>query len=97
LNRLRVQPLARADAQEAAAWYEAERPGLGVEFVLELDRAVEKVAEAPLSYAPVSGSVRRVLMRRFPYAVYFVFDRDEIEIFAILHQARAAETWQMRE
>lgn len=97
MNRLRVQPLARADAEEAVAWYDAERPGLGVEFILELDLAIEKAAENPSSYAPVTGSVRRVLMRRFPYALYFVLDGDDVEIIAILHQARSAQAWRTRE
>jgi plasmid stabilization system protein ParE len=97
LKRLRVQPLARVDAEEAAAWYDAERPGLGVEFILELDLAMEKAAENPSSFAHVAGPVRRVLMRRFPYALYFLFDGDEIEIIAILHQARSAQAWKKRE
>jgi len=96
LIRLRLQPQARLDAEQAAAWYEGERPGLGIEFTLELDIAVEKAAESPLAYAPVAGPVRRVLMRRFPYAVYFLLDGDEVEVIAILHQARAAEAWQTR-
>lgn len=96
MTLLRVQPQARLDAEHATAWYEAERPGLGIEFILELDIALERAAESPLAHAAVSGPVRRVLMRRFPYAVYFLLDRNKIEVIAILHQARAAEAWQTR-
>ena len=93
----RVQSRARQDAEYAAAWYEAERPGLGIEFLLELDVAIEKAAQAPHAFATVSGPLRRVLMRRFPYAVYFLIEGKRIEVLAILHQARAKEAWQSRD
>jgi hypothetical protein len=35
-------------------------------------------------------------MRRFPFAVYFVYERDIVEVFAVLHQHRAGLLWQSR-
>jgi len=61
LKRLRVQPQARADAEHAAAWYEAERQGLGIEFILELDIAIEKAAKTPLAYACRAASTHSTL------------------------------------
>ena len=72
MKSVNIQPRAEAEADEAAAWYEAEQPGLGIEFLLELDAAIERAAETPLAYAPVFLEARRVLTRRFPFAVYFV-------------------------
>jgi plasmid stabilization system protein ParE len=96
LKPVNVQPRAEAEADEAAAWYEAEQPGLGIEFLLELDAAIERAAETPLAYAQVFMDARRVLMRRFPFAVYFLYEHDVVEIFAILHQRRASALWQSR-
>jgi plasmid stabilization system protein ParE len=96
LRAVKIQPHAEAEADEAAAWYEAEQPGLGIEFLLELDAAIEKAAENPLAYAPVFLLARRVLTRRFPFAVYFVYDHDVVEVVAILHQRRASVLWQSR-
>jgi len=96
LKSVNVQPRAEAEADEAAAWYEEEQPGLGIEFLLELDAAIERAAESPLAYAPVFLDARRVLTRRFPFAVYFVYERDIVEVFAILHQRRATSLWQSR-
>jgi plasmid stabilization system protein ParE len=96
LKPVNIQPRAEAEADEAAAWYEAEQPGLGIEFLLELDAAIERAAEAPLAYAPVFMDARRVLTRRFPFAVYFIYEYDVVEIFAILHQRRATSLWQSR-
>jgi plasmid stabilization system protein ParE len=96
LRPVNIQPRAEAEAEEAAAWYEAEQPGLGFEFLLELDAAIERAAETPLAYAPVFMGARRVLTRRFPFAVYFICEYDVVEIFAILHQRRATSQWQPR-
>ena len=96
MKSVNVQPRAEAEADEAAAWYEAEQPGLGIEFLLELDAAIERAAETPLAYAPVFMDARRVLTRRFPFAVYFIYEYDVVEIFAILHQRRATSLWQLR-
>jgi hypothetical protein len=59
LKPVNIQPRAEAEADEAAAWYEAEQPGLGIEFLLELDAAIERAAETPLAYAPVFMDARR--------------------------------------
>ena len=96
LTRVNIQPSAEAEADEAAAWYEAQQPGLGIEFILELDAAIERAAETPLAYERIFREVRRVLLRRFPYAVYFIFEREFIEVFAVLHQQRAPSRWQSR-
>ena len=50
LNRVNIQPDAIADSEEAAGWYENQQPGLGVEFILELDAAYEKAADNPAMY-----------------------------------------------
>ena len=96
MKSVNIQPAAAAEDDEAAAWYEAEQPDLGFEFLLELDAAIERLAENPLAYAPVFLEARRVLIRRFPYAVYFTDEHEIVEVFAILHQRRAGALWQKR-
>jgi hypothetical protein len=59
LKPVNIQPRAQAEADEAAAWYEAQQPGLGIEFLLELDAAIERAAETPLAYVS-SGRASRL-------------------------------------
>lgn len=96
MTRLNVQPQASAEAYEAAARYESQRSGLGVEFVLELDAALERATESPEVYARQYRDARRVLLRRFPYAVYFVYESDVVEVIAVLHQHRDPTLWRSR-
>jgi toxin ParE1/3/4 len=59
--------LAEIELNEAAEFYEREHPGLGVAFLSEIERAVEHVIEHPEGFPRVAETVRRRLLRRFPY------------------------------
>ncbi|MBI2994238.1 MAG: type II toxin-antitoxin system RelE/ParE family toxin [Gammaproteobacteria bacterium] len=96
MNPVRFEPQAVADADAAAAWYEAQRPGLGTEFLLEIDAAVERAADAPEAYNRQYRETRRVLLRRFPYSVYFLWEGGLVKVLAILHQHRDPSIWRSR-
>ena len=87
---------ARAEFVEAAAWYEARRPGLGAEFIAEIERCVSGAAQQPELYAVVHRGLRRVVVRRFPYSVYFRLEAGRAVVFAVFHGSRDPRTWQRR-
>lgn len=78
-----------ADVIGARDWYEAQRSGLGEEFVTALDRTVSLISRLPDSFPFVHRDIRRVLLRRFPYALYYR-QRDDgtLEVIACLHTRR---------
>jgi plasmid stabilization system protein ParE len=96
LKFIRIQPRAQADAAQAMLWYEDRCPGLGAEFLLDLDQAITKAADLPLAYESLYGNVRRILTRRFPFAVYFIVQEESVEIIAIWHQQRTPGAWKSR-
>ena len=96
LNLVRIRPGATADVDDAVEWYEAQRAGLGSEFVLELDAAIERAALNPDVYAVQYQGARRVLLRRFPYSVYYLIEAGAIEVFGVLDQHRVHRAWQSR-
>jgi len=71
-QRLIVRPEAELDVSEAAGWYEHERPGLGHRFLDELGELLVRIESSPLQFPEIEKGVRRGLLRRFPYGVYFV-------------------------
>lgn len=77
--RLVLHPEASVDIIEAADWYEAKAPGLGVDLVAEVDAALAVIAEAPHTWAKWPGApeaeppFRRFLLSRFSsYAIGFL-------------------------
>ena len=91
---LRLNP--GADLVEAFAWYEGQRPGLGSEFFAEVAQVLQRIEDAPLQHAVVLEDTRRAIVRRFPYAVFFIVDPDVIAVTAVMHGKRDPKRWQMR-
>lgn len=77
MKSFQIDRAAQLEFEDAASWYEQERPGLGEEFIDEVDRVLirietkEKFVTAPIMILE-RGVVRREFVRRFPYVVIFV-------------------------
>lgn len=80
----------------AADWYDENRVGLGNELLEETDAALNIVAERPESFPIVWKDVRRVLLRRFPYAIYFKVEGKRVLVMCFVHTARSPRFWKKR-
>jgi plasmid stabilization system protein ParE len=97
-RRLIVRPEAEADITDAALWYESREPGLGLDLVSEVRATIERALKHPQKFPRIRTNppVRRVLVRRFPYRVFFIVRPDALVVFAVLHAARHDRTWMHR-
>ncbi|MXZ73267.1 MAG: type II toxin-antitoxin system RelE/ParE family toxin [Acidobacteria bacterium] len=86
---------AAAEASDALRWYESRRSGLGTEFVEAVDHTVSRIAKNPVAFPKVRGEVRRAVLSRFPYAVYFRLVGDAVVVLAVLGRQHP-ERWQSR-
>ncbi len=84
------------DVEAAFAWYEAQRTGLGLEVLDALRDTYRRILDNPRKYQVQRSGIRRALLRRFPYGVYFVIEEEQILVTAVLHAARDPEEWQKR-
>ena len=91
-----ITPEAEADLAEARAWYEGKRVGLGEEFVLCVEAGLEHIRRAPEAAPAVRPGVRRVVVRRFPYGIFYRIDPDQIAVLAVYHTRRDPRGWQSR-
>jgi plasmid stabilization system protein ParE len=87
---------ARAEFIEAAAWYESQRPDLGVDFIAEIERCLDAASERPTTYPAIHKDVRRVVANRFPFSVYFRAEERRIVVLAVFHGRRDPSIWQQR-
>jgi plasmid stabilization system protein ParE len=94
--RLVVWLRADLDIAEALEWYESRQPGLGVTFLEQLKATYDRIAASPLGYQKLRGEIRRAVIRRFPYAVYFIVEDSLIVVTAMLHLRRDPSVWQKR-
>ena len=94
--RLVFRRAAQLEFDQAAWWYDGQRPGLGVEFVGEIQRILETIAEHPAQYPITDGDVRGAFVPRFPFCVYFRVKTNHVVIVAVFHTSREPSDWQGR-
>ena len=96
MKPLIVRPLAECDLEAGRQWYEKKRRGLGSDFLLCVDDAFERIQQNPESPAIVYRGVRRVLIRRFPYIIYYRVEFDATVILGVLHGRQRSLLWKSR-
>jgi plasmid stabilization system protein ParE len=94
---VRLRPEAEQDVVEAALWYEEIESGLGAQFVDQVQATINTIAEQPSAFTDIHKSpVRRALVRRFPFGVFYQIDKDGVMVIAVLHGSRHPRTWKDR-
>ncbi len=87
-RELIVGPAAEADLQSAFEWYERQRRGLGLEFLIAIDDAYRAISQRPESFPLVLHRMRRAIINRFPYFVFYSADASLVTVHAVLHHKR---------
>ena len=94
--RVVFHALAEIELNEAAQYYQQESAGLGVSFLIEIERAVEFVREHPSGSVLVATTVRSKRVRRFPYSIIYSVRPDHVRILAVMNQRRRPFYWRDR-
>lgn len=94
--RIVFRRAAKSEFEDAAVWYDKQRPGLGEEFIIEIEESLASAAVAPQGYPVVFGDIRRTVARRFPFSVYFRVRSDTMIVLAVFHGRRNPAIWQSR-
>lgn len=93
-----AHPDVYAELEHSRVWYEERATNLGVEFLGEIDRAVETLREDPAIW-PVydeERGIRRYLVHRFPYGIVYRIGDRVIQIIAVMHLRRHPDYWRGR-
>jgi plasmid stabilization system protein ParE len=90
------RPEVREELEEAYNWYESQQPGLGDDFLDCVDEILNRICQIPESFPVVYRDVRRAVVRRFPYVVYYRIVSSRVVVTAIFHGRRAPKVWQAR-
>jgi toxin ParE1/3/4 len=94
--RLIYHPEAETELVEAGQYYERRVATLGVQFLDEADQAVSIILDAPERWNIVEEDVRRYLMPRFPYTIYYRALSEYVRILAFKHHSRHPDYWRYR-
>lgn len=94
--RVTHHPEAGTELIEAARYYEQQVRTLGATFLDEVDRTVTDILSAPHRWPVVEADIRRCMIPRFPYAIYYRTLPDELRILPFKHHSRHPKYWRKR-
>lgn len=88
---VQVRRAAELDIAEAQVWYETQQTGLDAEFRSEVSRVIDRLAGTPLIYQVVHRDIRRAIVRRFPYLVWYRVAAETVIVLACTYAGRDPE------
>jgi plasmid stabilization system protein ParE len=74
-------------------------PLVAAAFVAEVEAAVQTLLASPTRWAVIEEpQVRRYLLTRFPYSLYYRWepDQERVSIYAVMHFSRRPSYWRER-
>ncbi len=89
-------PDVQGEIDDAYRWYEQQQPGLGDDFLVAVDEVLNRISQMPEIHQVIWRDVRRGLLRRFPYGVFYRVHPDRVEVIAVQHGRRDPSRWQSR-
>ena len=96
MRTFRLLKEAEREIRSGFSFYDAQSPGLGGDFAIEVRRLCRRICEYPELGTEVLPDIRRRLVRRFPYSIYYLVEDSEIVVLAIAHQNRKPRYWTSR-
>ena len=94
--RLIIRPEAAEELKDSFLWYELQSKGLGFEFFRSIDAAFTLINRSPLLYTEIYRNIRRALIRKFPFEIFYIIDNDKIIVLAVFHAKRNPKKWKER-
>jgi len=93
MTRIEYDPDALTELRQAMTYYEGRQPGLGLDFLGEVEVVVAHAARSPATFTRHRPSGRRKARpNRFPYTVYFDEIPNGIWIAAVRRDGQN-DTW----
>jgi toxin ParE1/3/4 len=87
---------AKAEFDNAIDWYERQQLGLGPEFAERVEAVFDRISATPDMHAMVYRDVRKGLVRRFRYSIYYRVRTDRVVVLAVFHNKRNPNIWKSR-
>ncbi len=87
------KPAAQVEINDIAEYLEGQRPGFGRLFVDEIGRVEDFLRDNPELYPFVNGPIRRAVLRRFPYGLFYLVEDSQVLVLACFHLHRGPRSY----
>lgn len=80
---------AKIELLQAQEYYDHQQPGLGRDFLLEIEAAVQRIIQHPQAWRKLTPEIRGCPIERFPYRIIYHSNPDEL----LIHLHRQPNSW----
>jgi mRNA-degrading endonuclease RelE of RelBE toxin-antitoxin system len=85
--------IANTELSDAQRYYNKQQSNLGNIFKQEVYSSLLRIQEFPKAYAKTEGNIRKYLLHKFKYSIFYSIEKTNILIIAIAHQHRKPNYW----
>jgi plasmid stabilization system protein ParE len=93
---LDLHPAALAELKSAVAWYLEMNETAALNFVEEVDRAIDLVIASPVRWPRSEHGTRKFVLQRFPFAIVYREKETIVQVLAVAHGHRRPGYWKDR-
>lgn len=87
--RIEYHPSVAGELEEIRDFYESRSEGLGLDFVNEFEKQALRIVTMPERWMIVRGDIRRSMMKRFPYVIFFrLIGTGSVRVTVVKHERR---------
>jgi toxin ParE1/3/4 len=96
VKRLEIHPSALAEFKSSLLWYLERNDTAAGKFAASVDQAIGALVESPSRWPQGEYGTRKIILRRFPFAIIYREQQNAIQVLAIAHGHRQPEYWKGR-
>ena len=93
--KLKIDPDALTDIQEATNWYSEQQSKLGKRFQNTTIKQINSLNQDPHIHAIRYKEIRCMVVKKFPYMVHFYINEQSssVEVLAVISTERNPKVW----
>ena len=85
---LKISKLAFLEIEDAKDYYNLQKTTLGDNFKEDIKKSIKNIKNFPNLYPNITDDLKRCVLHRFPYSIFFSITNDTILILSVAHQHR---------
>jgi plasmid stabilization system protein ParE len=95
--KLQILEFAALEIENGQEFYNLQQDKLGDSFKNDVRSAIDNIVASPKLYPEIDNNLRRCVLHRFPYTIFYAIDNDTIVILSVAHQRRKPYYWVEKE
>jgi len=91
--QLEISEYAKYEIDDAVEYYNLQEDKLGDIFKMDVKNCIDRILISPNLYPNIVENIKRSLLHRFPYSIFYAIESEKIIILSVAHQSRKPFYW----